>query len=151
MNQKKRAHHQSTTFLKNQEVQHSWLLIDAKGKTLGRLACEVAKVLRGKHKATYTPHVDSGDGVIVVNAEQIVVTGNKEAQKMYHTHSGHIGSYKAIPYRTMKERKPERIIEHAVKGMMPKTKQGRHQMRRLRIFASGEHNMAAQKPIKVNV
>jgi large subunit ribosomal protein L13 len=141
---------QKTVLLKPEEVKRQWLLVDATGKTLGRLATEIANVLRGKHKPTYTPHVDSGDGVIVVNAEKIRVTGRKEAQKIYYYYTGHIGGLREIPYRTMKARKPEYILESAVKGMVPRTRQGRAQMKRLRIFAGAKHDLEAQQPISVS-
>jgi len=137
--------------LKKEDAPHIWVTLDASGKTLGRLATEISKILRGKHRATYTPHTDSGDGVIIVNAEKVVVTGNKEAQKVYQHHSGFIGGLKEIGYRTMKKRKPTYIIEHAVKGMMPKTRLGRAQMKHLRIFAGESHNMQSQQPVEVNI
>ncbi len=127
-----------------------WFLLDASGKTLGRLSSEVTKILRGKHKPTFTPHADIGDGVVIINAEKIKVTGNKEAQKLYRYYTGHIGGLREIPYRTIMERKPGYIIEHAVKGMMPKNKLSRAQLKRLRIFAGSEHTMAAQQPIPTN-
>lgn len=142
---------QRTVILKKEEVKHEWLMIDATGKTLGRLASEVTKVLRGKHKPTYTPHVDSGDGVIIINAEKIRVTGRKEAQKVYPYHTGFIGGLREIPYRTMLARKPSYILEAAIKGMMPRTRQGRAQLKRLRIFAGTEHQMDAQQPISVSI
>lgn len=129
----------------------SWILLDASGKTVGRLASEIAKILRGKHKPTFTPDTDSGDGVIIINADKVEVSGNKEAQKIYRKHSGFVGSMREIPYRTMMKKKPEYILEHAVKGMMPKTRLGKAQLKRLRIFAGEEHNMAAQQPVKVNI
>lgn len=137
--------------LKQQECQPQWYVIDAAGKTLGRLSTEIARILRGKHKPTWTPHVDSGDGVIVINAEKIVVTGNKAAQKLYRHYTGFMSGLREIPYRTMQERKPGFIIEHAVKGMVPRTKLGRRQMKRLRVFAGEEHGMQAQAPTQVNV
>ncbi|SCA64170.1 50S ribosomal protein L13 [Chlamydiales bacterium SCGC AG-110-P3] len=140
-----------TPMLKQQEVQPGWFLVDADGKTLGRLSTEIARILRGKHKPTYTPHVDSGDGVIVINADRIVVTGAKAAQKVYRHHTGFPGGLKEIPYRRMLERKPTYIIEHAVKGMIPKTRQGRKQLKRLRIFVGTKHNMQAQVPVAVSV
>jgi large subunit ribosomal protein L13 len=133
------------------EISRNWLILDAAGKTLGRFASEVAKILRGKHKPIYTRFVDCGDGVIVINAEKIKVTGTKEANKLYRYHTGFVGGLREIPYRTMQARKPDYIIEHAVKGMVPRTTQGREQMKRLRIFAGTEHNMEAQKPIQVNI
>lgn len=149
--QQHRATQPKTTMLKQQECQPQWYLVDAAGKTLGRLSTEIARILRGKHKPTWTPHVDSGDGVIVVNAEKIVVTGNKAAQKLYRHYTGHVGGLREIPYRTMQERKPDYIIEHSVKGMVPRTKLGRRQMKRLRVFAGEDHKMTAQTPVKVNV
>lgn len=126
-----------------------WILLDASGKTLGRFASEVAKILRGKHKTSFTPHVDCGDGVIIVNAEKIVVSGDKEAQKLYRHYTGHIGGLREIPYRVMKERKPTYIVQRAVQGMMPKTKLGKTQLKRLRIFAGENHEHEAQKPVAV--
>ncbi len=142
---------QRTVLLKQEEVKRSWLLIDATGKTLGRLASEIAKMLRGKHKADYTPHVDSGDGVIVVNAEKVEVTGRKEAQKIYRHYTGFIGGMREVPYRDMMKRNPTHIIEHAVAGMVPRTKQGKGQMKRLRVYKGDNHDLSAQQPIKVNV
>lgn len=137
--------------LKQEEVKRQWFLIDAEGKTLGRLASEIANVLRGKHKPDYTPHIDSGDGVVVVNVEKIRVTGAKEAQKVYRSHTGYVSGLREIPYRRMMERKPEEIIRHAVKGMVPRTRQGRAQMKRLRLFVGPEHEMQAQQPIKAEI
>jgi large subunit ribosomal protein L13 len=144
-------HKNKTLMLRREDVPLMWYTIDAAGKTLGRLAVEIAKILRGKHKPTFTLHADVGDGVIVLNADQIVVTGNKAAQKLYRHYTGYIGGLREIPYARMMDRKPEYIIEHAVKGMVPKTKLGRHQMKRLRVFATGvEPQMEAQQPITVN-
>ena len=137
--------------LRQEDVTRQWFVIDASGKTLGRLASEIANVLRGKHKPTYTPHVDSGDGVIVVNSEKVVVTGAKEAQKVYRSHTGYVSGLREIPYRRMMERKPEEILRHAVKGMVPRTRQGRAQMKRLRLFVGPEHDMIAQQPIQAEV
>lgn len=133
------------------EAAKGWITLDAKGKTLGRLASEVAKILRGKHKTTFTPHVDCGDGVVIVNADQVVVSGNKEAQKVYRHYTGHIGGLREIPYRRMMERKPTYILRHAVQGMMPKTKLGKAQLKRLRIYAGATHDQQAQKPVAVEV
>lgn len=143
----------NTIFLTREEAQQEkgWITLDAKGKTLGRFASEVAKILRGKHKTTFTPHVDVGDGVIVINADHIVVSGGKEAQKIYRHYTGHIGGLREIPYRTMKERKPTFIIRHAVQGMMPKTKLGKAQLKKLRIFVGSEHQQQAQKPVAIEV
>jgi large subunit ribosomal protein L13 len=128
-----------------------WFIFDASGKTLGRFASEIAKVLRGKHRADFTPCEDTGDGVIVVNADKIVVTGAKEAQKVYRHHTGYVGNLREIPYRVMQEKKPEYIIEHAVRGMMPKTRLARAQYKRLRVFKGDVHCMEAQQPIQVNI
>jgi len=135
---------------KKEDVRRQWILVDAKGKTLGRLAAEIAKVLRGKHRPDFTPHVDSGDGVIVVNAGKVVVTGHKEAQKVYRYYTGSMSGLREIPYQTMKDRHPTYPVEHAVKGMMPKTKLGRQQLKRLRLFAGAEHDMTAQQPVEIN-
>lgn len=142
---------QKTVMLKPKQVNRRWLLVDATGKTLGRLASEIAKVLRGKHRASYTPHVDCGDGVIVINAGKIHVTGNKEAQKTFDHYTGYIHGRRMIPYRTMLARKPEAIITRTVKGMVPRTSQGRAQMKRLRVFAGSEHELDAQQPIQVSL
>lgn len=140
-----------TLMLKKQDIKQTWYVLDATGKTLGRFAAEVAKILRGKHKPTYTANIDNGDGVIVVNAEKIAVTGNKEANKIYRYYTGYIGGMREIPYRTMKARKPQYIIEHAVEGMMPGSRLGRQLSKKLRVFAGPEHNLEAQKPIAVNI
>jgi large subunit ribosomal protein L13 len=129
----------------------NWLILDASGKTLGRLSSEIAKILRGKHKPTFTTNLDCGDGVIVLNAEKIHVTGNKEAQKLYRYYTGAMDGLREIPYRVMKSRKPEYIIEHAVKGMMPKTRLARAQLKKLRVFKGAEHDQSAQQPIQVNI
>lgn len=128
-----------------------WYLLDASGKTLGRFAAEVAKILRGKHRPDYTPHVDCGDGVVIVNAEKIVVTGMKRARKIYRTYTGFIGGMREVPYETLAARKPTYIIERAVKGMMPKTRLGGQQVKKLRIYAGTDHQMKAQNPIPVNI
>jgi len=151
MSQKTRKKEISTYMQKTRETPRNWIILDAAGKTLGRFASEVAKLLRGKHKPTFTPHTDGGDGVIVINSQKIHVTGAKDAQKVYRYHTGFVGGLREIPYRVMRDRKPEYIIESAVKGMMPKTKQGNAQLKRLRIFAGAEHNMEAQKPIEANI
>jgi large subunit ribosomal protein L13 len=126
-----------------------WLVLDASGKTLGRFAAEVAKILKGKHKVTYTPHVDTGDGVIIINAKKIKVTGAKEAQKIYRYHTGAMSGLREVPYRKMMEKKPDYIIWRAVKGMMPKTRLGEAQMKKLRIYAGEKHEMDAQQPLSV--
>ena len=148
------AQRKNSTFLLTKEeakAEKGWIILDASGKTLGRFASEVAKILRGKHKATFTPHVDNGDGVIIINAGKVVVTGGKEAQKIYQYYTGHVGGRREIPYRVMKDRKPTYIVRHAVQGMMPKTKLGKSQLKRLRIFADAAHDLEAQKPVAVDV
>ncbi len=142
---------QKTKFYKCGKKEMDWYLFDAKGKTLGRISSEIAKVLRGKHKPTYTPNTDQGDGVVVINAKEVVLTGNKEAQKLYTHHTGFLGGLKEIPFRRMQERHPERILEKAVKGMMPKTKLGRAMFKKLKVFADDKHNLEAQQPITVSV
>lgn len=131
---------------KAEEIERNWYVVDAEGKTLGRLATEVAKILRGKHKPIYTPHVDCGDYVIIINAEKIRVTGKRLDQKMYYRHSGYIGGLKEVPLRTMLERHPERVLQLAVKGMLPKTRLGRKMYKKLKVYASPDHPHAAQQP-----
>jgi len=131
---------------KPEEIERTWYVVDAEGKTLGRLAAEIAKILRGKHKPIYTPHVDTGDYVIVVNADKVRVTGNRLDQKIYYRHSGYIGGLKAVPLRRMLETHPERVIEHAVKGMLPKNRLGRKMYKKLKVYASPDHPHQAQKP-----
>lgn len=128
------------------EVKRDWYVIDAKGKTLGRLATEVARRLRGKHKPIYTPHVDTGDYIIIVNAEKIHVTGNKLDQKIYHHHTGYIGNLKSETLKERLERHPERAIESAVKGMLPKNPLGRAMFKKMKVFVGSEHTHAAQQP-----
>lgn len=142
---------QKTIMKKKGELDTSWLVLNAEGKTLGRFASEVAQILRGKHKPSFTPHIDVGDGVIVINAEKIKVTGSKEAQKVYRYYTGNIGGLREIPYEVMKARKPEYIIKNAVWGMMPKTKLSKAQMKKLRIFKGKEHSLTSQQPIEVNI
>jgi large subunit ribosomal protein L13 len=131
---------------KPHEVERKWYVVDAEGKTLGRLATEIAKILRGKHKPIYTPHVDTGDYVIVINADKVRVTGKRLDQKIYYRHSGYIGGLKAVPLRRMLETHPERVIEHAVKGMLPKNRLGRKMYKKLKVYASPDHPHQAQKP-----
>jgi large subunit ribosomal protein L13 len=140
-----------TFVLKTADVKPKWLILDATGKTLGRFASEVAKILRGKHKPTYTPHIDGGDGVIVINASKIHVTGAKEAQKNYRYYTGHIGGLREVPYRVMQKRKPTYIVERAITGMMPKTRLGKQQLRKLRIYAGAEHEQTAQQPLVAEI
>jgi len=127
-------------------VERKWHLVDAEGRTLGRLATEIAMVLRGKNKPQYTPHVDTGDFVVVVNADRIVVTGKKAEQKVYRRHSQRPGGLKEVSYEQMLERKPEEILRKAVRGMMPKTRLGRQQFRKLKLYAGPEHPHEAQNP-----
>lgn len=128
-----------------------WYLLDASGKTLGRFAAEAAKILRGKHRPDFTSYVDCGDGVVIINAEKIAVTGMKKARKIYKSYTGYIGGLKEIPYSTMIARKPEYVLMHAIKGMMPKTRLGGQQVKKLRIFKGASHDMDAQQPIPVNI
>ncbi len=143
----------TTKLLKKEEAlaERKWYLLDATGKTVGRFASEIARILRGKHKVSYTPHVDGGDGVIIINASKVKVTGAKAAQKVYRYHTGAMSGLREIPYRTMLARKPDYILWHAVKGMMPKTRLSEQQMKKLRIYAGQEHDMQAQQPLTVNV
>lgn len=131
---------------KPETVKRDWYVVDAAGKTLGRLASEIAKRLRGKHKAEYTPNVDTGDYIIVVNAAQVRVSGNKVLDKTYYQHTGYIGNMRATRFEEMLERKPERILELAVKGMLPKNPLGRAMFRKLRVYADGVHEHTAQQP-----
>lgn len=132
-------------------VERKWYVVDAEGKTLGRLASEVANVLRGKNKPTYTPHIDTGDYVIVVNAEKIQVTGKKLDQKIYYHHSEYVGGMKEATLREMMQKKPEFAITHAVKGMLPKGPLGRQMLKKLHVYAGPEHNHAAQKPETLDI
>ena len=127
-------------------LDRKWDVVDAEGKTLGRLASEIAKVLRGKHKPIFTPHIDTGDYVIVVNAEKIKVTGKKMNQKIYYKHSGYVGGMKETTLKDMLKRHPERVVEYAVKGMLPKGPLGRQMYRKLFVYVGPEHKHAAQKP-----
>ena len=132
-------------------VERKWYVVDAEGKTLGRLASEVANVLRGTNKPTYTPHIDTGDYVIVVNAEKIQVTGKKLDQKIYYHHSEYVGGMKEATLREMMQKKPEFVITHAVKGMLPKGPLGRQMLKKLHVYAGPEHNHAAQKPETLDI
>ena len=127
-------------------IDRKWYVVDAANMTLGRLASEVAKVLRGKNKAIFTPHMDTGDFVIVVNADKVKVTGKKLDQKIYYRHSGYVGGMKETTLREMMAKKPERVVEHAVKGMLPKGPLGREMYTKLHVYAGPEHKHAAQKP-----
>lgn len=140
-----------TASAKPAEVERDWYVVDADGKTLGRLATEVARRLRGKHKVTYTPHVDTGDYIVIVNAEKIAVTGNKLQQKTYYHHTGYIGNLKSITLDKLLDKKPELVIEKAVKGMLPKGPLGRDMFGKLKVYAGAEHPHAAQQPIVLEV
>lgn len=131
---------------KPEEVRHGWYLVDATGKTLGRLASELAIRLRGKHKPEYTPHVDTGDYIVVINAEKIRVTGNKLQDKIYYHHTGYIGNLKSTRLGTLMATAPEQVLTKAVKGMLPKNSLGRSMLRKLRVFAGPEHSHTAQQP-----
>jgi large subunit ribosomal protein L13 len=133
------------------EVERKWYVVDAEGRTLGRLATEIARILRGKNKPQYTPHVDVGDFVVVVNADKVVVTGKKAEQKVYRRHSGYPGGMKETSYERMLERRPTEILRKAVYGMMPKTRLARQQFRKLKIYAGSEHPHAAQSPQRLEV
>lgn len=136
----------NTTFLKEAEVDRKWHIVDASGKTVGRMATEVANVLRGKHKPTYAPHVDNGDFVIVINAAKVHLSGNKETKKLYQKYSGFPGGLTKKPAEFVRERTPERLVRQAVWGMIPRNRQGRQVIRRLKVYAGAEHQHAAQKP-----
>ena len=136
----------STYMAKPEEVEHEWYLVDAAGQTLGRLATEIATILRGKHKVTFTHHVDTGDYVIVVNAEKVKLTGNKLDQKKYYRHSGYPGGLKEMTYRKLLEKNPELLIEKAVKGMIPHNKLGRQVIKKLKVYAGPDHPHQAQQP-----
>ncbi|MBQ6076417.1 MAG: 50S ribosomal protein L13 [Lachnospiraceae bacterium] len=135
------------TFMANPEtIERKWYLVDANGKTLGRLAAEVASVLRGKNKPEFTPHVDTGDYVIVINAEKVAVTGKKLQDKLYRRHSGYVGGLKTLNLKEMLEKKPTEVIEHAVRGMLPKGTLGNQMYTKLHVYAGPEHPHAAQQP-----
>lgn len=136
----------STFMAKPNEVDRKWYVIDASGKTLGRLATEVARLLRGKHKPTFTPHVDTGDHVIVINAEKVQLTGKKLQQKEYRWHTGYPGGIKSVDYQTLLQKNPEKAIQLAVKGMIPHNRLGRSMLKKLRVYRGSEHPHQAQKP-----
>jgi large subunit ribosomal protein L13 len=131
---------------KAKDIERQWWLVDAEGMTLGRLATQVARILRGKHKPIFTPHLDTGDYVVVINASKVTLTGNKADQKTYFRHSGYMGGERHIPFRRMVETQPERVIELAVKGMLPKNSLGRHIKNNLRVYAGAEHPHQGQSP-----
>jgi large subunit ribosomal protein L13 len=136
---------------KAEEVTHDWFVVDAADKTLGRLASEIAHRLRGKHKAEYTPHVDTGDYIVVVNAEKVRVTGAKATDKMYHHHTGYPGGLKSISFEKLIDKAPERVIQGAVKGMLPRNSLGRAMFKKLKVYAGSEHPHTAQQPQALNI
>ncbi|MEE3467560.1 MAG: 50S ribosomal protein L13 [Eubacterium sp.] len=140
-----------TYVAKASDVERKWYVIDAEGKTLGRLSSEVANILRGKKKPIYTPSVDTGDYVIIVNAEKVATTGKKLDQKIYYHHSDYVGGMKETTLRDMLQKKPEYVITHAVKGMLPKGKLGRQMLKKLHVYAGPEHEHAAQKPEALDI
>ncbi len=141
----------TTVSAKPAEVRRDWYVVDAEGKTLGRLASEIARRLKGKHKPIFTPHVDTGDYIVVVNAEKIRVTGNKMKDKMYHHHTGYIGNLKSISLEKQLQKAPERVLQTAVRGMLPRTPLGRAMMKKLRIYAGPEHTHQAQQPKPLDI
>jgi large subunit ribosomal protein L13 len=143
---------QNTVLVTKKQANESrkWFLFDASGKTLGRFAAEVATVLIGKHRPDYTPNIDTGDGVVIINADKIKVTGMKYARKIYRSYTGFMGGLREVPYETMLARKPAYVLWHAIHGMMPKSRLGRAQMKKLRIHAGAEHDEQSQKPTLVN-
>ncbi len=136
---------------KKESVDREWFVVDAEGKILGRLASEIARRLRGKHKAIYTSHVDTGDFVVVINAEKIVLTGKKLDDKIYHHHSGYPGGLKSIPAGKLLKKKPESLVTEAVKGMLPRGTLGRRMLRKLKVYAGKEHPHEAQKPVVLEI
>ncbi len=136
----------TTYSAKPSDIKQDWYIVDASGKTLGRLATEIARRLRGKHKPEYTPHMDTGDYIVVINAKEVKVTGNKTTDKIYHHHTGYPGGLKSITFDKLIAKKPERIIEKAVKGMLPRGPLGRDMYRKLKVYPGAEHKHSAQQP-----
>ena len=141
----------STSIANKTELQKDWYVVDLEDKVLGRAATEIARVLRGKHKAIFTPSVDTGDFVIVINADKVRLTGNKLSQKMYYHHSGFVGGIKSISAEKLLEKKPEELIRKAVKGMLPKNRLGRQMFKKLKVYSNGEHPHQAQQPKELNI
>ena len=141
----------STFMAKKGEVERKWYVLDAAGKPLGRVAAQAAVLLRGKHKPTFTPNVDMGDYVIIINTDKVVLTGNKLEDKMYTYHTGYVGGLKQTPYRTMMENKSDVVVFEAVKGMLPKNKLGKQMLKKLRVFKGAEHDHVAQQPEVLNI
>ena len=142
---------QKTYTARPADIKHDWWIVDAEGQTLGRLASKIASILRGKHKPTYTPNLDTGDFVIIVNAEKIQVTGNKELEKTYYRHSRYPGGIHGITLQDQRRQHPERILEDAIRGMLPKNSLGRHMFMKLKVYAGPTHPHEAQKPQKLEV
>ena len=140
-----------TYIAKAESVVNDWFVVDAAGKTLGRLSAEIASRLRGKHKPEFTPHVDTGDYIVVINAAQVRVTGRKATDKIYYSHTGFVGGIKAISFQKLIEKAPERTIQTAVKGMLPKGPLGRAMFKKLKVYAGNEHPHAAQQPKELNI
>ena len=140
-----------TISAKPETVKRDWYIVDAEGKTLGRMAAEIAHRLRGKHKPEYTPHVDTGDYIVVINAEKVRVTGNKATDKMYHSHTGYPGGLKSISFEKLIDKAPERVIQSAVKGMLPKGPLGRAMFKKMKVYAGDAHPHAAQQPQELSL
>ncbi|WP_124058679.1 50S ribosomal protein L13 [Vaginisenegalia massiliensis] len=141
-----------TTYMaKKNEVERNWVLVDATDVPLGRLSTVVASILRGKNKPTFTPHVDTGDFVVVINADKVALTGNKASDKMYHRHSGHPGGLKSISAGALREKNSQRLVELSIKGMLPDTRLGRKQFTKLHVYSGAEHDHAAQQPVELNI
>ena len=136
---------------KASDVERNWYLVDAEGQVLGRLATGIATILRGKNKPEFTPHMDMGDFVVVVNADKVVLTGKKEQQKIYYRHTGYPSGLRKVPYERMMAKHPERVLESAVRGMLPKNSLGRAMFRKLKVYAGPNHNNQAQKPVKIEL
>lgn len=140
-----------TTRVKENEIKHNWYIVDAKGKTLGRLSTKISTILMGKNKVTYQPDVDNGDGVIVINAKDIKVTGNKLSNKIYYSHSGYIGNLKESTLKEMLQKNPSKVITLAVKRMLPKNKLGRKMLTRLKVYNDSNHKQKAQNPVEIKI
>ncbi|MGO4937904.1 50S ribosomal protein L13 [Fundicoccus sp. Sow4_H7] len=140
-----------TYMAKKNEVERNWVLIDATDVPLGRLSTVVASILRGKNKPTYTPHVDTGDFVVVINADKVALTGNKAADKMYHRHTGHPGGLKSISAGELRDKNPRKLVELSIKGMLPDTRLGRKQFTKLNVYSGAEHKHAAQQPVALDI
>lgn len=151
MSKRKSHNKNSTTLLREVDVERKWYIFDAEGKTLGRFASEVTKVLRGKNKPTFTRNIDCGDGVIIINADKIYLSGSKEVQKEYHRYTGHIGGLKTTTFEEMIQRHPTRVLQLAISRMLPRTRLRQRYMKRLKIYAGEAHDHQAQKPIKANI